>query len=183
MDLKKRLYRAALGFLILPVWPLMAQTSLPEVPAQTAGSLGTAKAIIVAGSSLYLSDSGTRSAGIENGRPGFLRVQRTPKASIPPAEPYIPLNSGDGRRGIRLNGTWAWVGSAVALAVGAAGFYFKARADKSFDNYLDTIVPEQMDRYFNNTIKYDKISSICYGTGEVVLVFSLVVFINTVKSE
>jgi len=111
--------------------------------------------------------------------------RRTLLPSLPvlPGSESLPLNGGVQRSGLRITKTWAWVGSAVALAAGAAGYYFKYRADKSYDKYLDTIVPEQMDRHFNDSLKFDKISSACYVSGEVLLVFSLVIFIKTVRTE
>jgi len=136
--------------------------------------------VIIAGSSLY-NNPDLLSASIVKREPDFINL--VSKISEMPDQENLPRDGGIRRRGLRITKTWAWVGSAVALAAGAAGYYFKAQADKSYEEYLDTIVPDQMDRHFNEALKFDKLSSACYISGEAVLVFSLVVFIKTVRTE
>ncbi len=83
----------------------------------------------------------------------------------------------------RITAKWGWAGGAVALAAGVAGYIMKVQADRAYDRYMDTVVPESMDRYFEEAVRYDKISGACYVFGEACLVFSLVVFIKTVGAE
>jgi len=103
---------------------------------------------------------------------------------------YGPWDSGrpagekaGAKQPFRITAKWGWAGSAVALAAGVAGYIMKVRADRAYDRYMDTVVPETMDRYFEEAVRYDKISGVCYTFGETCLVFSLVVFIKTVGAE
>lgn len=52
---------------------------------------------------------------------------------------------------------------AVTVATHWASFYFKNVADEKFDKYLQTADPQLMDKYWNQTRKYDRISEITLG--------------------
>ncbi len=53
----------------------------------------------------------------------------------------------------------------LALTVAAhwASFYFKNQADENFDRYNRTTNPKLMDRYWNRTRKFDRLSAISLG--------------------
>lgn len=52
---------------------------------------------------------------------------------------------------------------AVTVAAHWASFYFKNVADEKFDKYLQTADPQLMDKYWNETRKFDRISEITLG--------------------
>ncbi len=69
----------------------------------------------------------------------------------------------------------AWIiGSGVmALAAGISGYVLKERADESYDRYLRSGKPSDMERYFNDTVRSDRWSGLLYGVGEGVFLISL----------
>jgi hypothetical protein len=52
---------------------------------------------------------------------------------------------------------------AVTVATHWASFYFKNVADEKYDKYLQTADPQLMDKYWDETRKYDRISEITLG--------------------
>jgi hypothetical protein len=180
MDLKKRIIELGLLGLLLSPLSLLAQNGFSSrVDIEMPESVTPA---IIAGSSLYFYAPEPSQSGIAAGF-GAVIHHRSQREVVCDLEQTIPLSRPIGKSGLRITKSWAWVSSAVALAAGAAGYYFKYKADRSYDKYLDTIVPEQMDSHFNDSLKFDKLSTACYVSGEVLLVFSLVIFIKTVRTE
>jgi hypothetical protein len=68
---------------------------------------------------------------------------------------------------------WLIGGGIVALASGIAGYYYKDRAEKAYRDYLSSENPEEMNRYFNDSKRYDTSSGILYGIGEISLGITL----------
>jgi hypothetical protein len=68
---------------------------------------------------------------------------------------------------------WLIGGGIVALASGIAGHYYKDRAEKAYRDYLSSENPEEMNRYFNDSKRYDTSSGILYGIGEISLGITL----------
>ncbi len=52
---------------------------------------------------------------------------------------------------------------ALTVATHWASFYFKNQADENFDKYNRTTNPQLMDRYWNRTKKFDRLSAISLG--------------------
>ena len=52
---------------------------------------------------------------------------------------------------------------ALTVATHWASFYFKNVADDKYDNYKNTADPELMDKYWDETRKYDRLSDISLG--------------------
>ena len=72
---------------------------------------------------------------------------------------------------------WIIGGGIAALASGIAGYYYKDRAEKAYQNYLISGHPETMDRYFNDSKRYDTYSGVLYGIGEISLGITLLLSI------
>ena len=180
MDLKKRIIKEGLlGLMLIPL-SLAAQNGFfSPVDIEIPESVTPA---IIAGSSLYFYIPDHSQSGIAAGF-GAAIDRGSQRDILSDIEQKNPLSRPVGKSGLRITKSWAWVSSVVALAAGAAGYYFKYRADRSYDKYLDTIVPKQMDSHFNDALRFDKLSTVCYVSGEVLLVFSLVIFIKTVRTE
>ena len=68
---------------------------------------------------------------------------------------------------------WLIGGGIAALASGIAGYYYKNQAEKAYRDYLSSGNPEDMDRYFNDSKRYDTCSGILYGIGEISLGITL----------
>jgi hypothetical protein len=62
---------------------------------------------------------------------------------------------------------WMIGSSILAIASGIAGYHYKERAEKAYQAYLQSGNPEQMNRYFDDSKRYDICSGILYGIGEV----------------
>lgn len=62
---------------------------------------------------------------------------------------------------------WMIGSSILALASGIAGYHYKDRAEKAYQAYLKSGNPEQMDRHFDDSKRFDIYSGILYGIGEV----------------
>jgi hypothetical protein len=83
----------------------------------------------------------------------------------------------------RIKKGWI-IGTAVfALLSGITGYYYKDRAEQAYDKYMNTAHPDKMDRYFNEAAKFDKLSGIFYGIGEVSLSVSVVLSIKSIRSN
>lgn len=78
----------------------------------------------------------------------------------------------------KLKKSWIIGSGAAALFSGVAGYCFKAMANRAYGKYMAATTPESMNYHFNNTIKFDKISTGFYVAAEVSLVFSLFLFIK-----
>lgn len=91
------------------------------------------------------------------------------------------LRGGDGSP--RLRKEWVIGSGVVALLSGVAGYYFKHRADGAYDKYMRSGHPDEMDRHFNDSVSFDKLSGIFYGLGEVSLGVSLFFFMRGVWSR
>ena len=68
---------------------------------------------------------------------------------------------------------WIFGTGAVALLSGITGYCLMDGADRSYQAYLKTGDPEQMNRYFRKSQNRDRLSSIFYGLGEACLGISL----------
>ena len=68
---------------------------------------------------------------------------------------------------------WLIGGGIAALVSGIAGYYYKDRAEKAYQNYLTSEYPGKMNRYFNESKKYDTYSGVFYGIGEISLGITL----------
>jgi hypothetical protein len=68
---------------------------------------------------------------------------------------------------------WIIGGGIAALASGIAGYCYKNRAEKEYQNYLASGHPETMDRHFNDSKRYDTYSGVLYGIGEISLGITL----------
>jgi hypothetical protein len=73
----------------------------------------------------------------------------------------------------RRGKTWIIGGGIIALASGIAGYCYKNKAEKAYQNYLTSGHLEEMDRHFNDSKKYDTCSAILYGIGEMSLGITL----------
>ena len=78
----------------------------------------------------------------------------------------------------KLKRNWVIGSGVVALFSGIAGYCFKTMANHTYGKYMTAGIPKDMNRYFNNTVKFDKISTGFYTAAEVSLVFSLFLFIK-----
>ena len=72
---------------------------------------------------------------------------------------------------------------AFGLVSGIAGFYFKDRADRAYNKYMNTGDPQKMDQHFNDAARLDKLSGVFYGIGEVCITVSLVLSIKSSASR
>lgn len=54
---------------------------------------------------------------------------------------------------------------------GTAAVYFKKRADDAYSKYMVAGSPKEMDRYFRDTEKFDKLSGLFYGLFEACFLF------------
>jgi hypothetical protein len=83
----------------------------------------------------------------------------------------------------RLKKGWIIGLGAFGLVSGIAGYYFKDRAERAYGKYMKTGDPDKMDRHFDEVIKFDKLSGVFYGIGEVSISVSLVLSIRNVASK
>lgn len=67
---------------------------------------------------------------------------------------------------------------ALGLASGAAALYFKHRADRAYNEYLVAGDPEDMNRLFNDTKRYDTLWGISYGFFEVSFLLTFYLFLK-----
>ena len=70
---------------------------------------------------------------------------------------------------LRSRKNWIIGSGILALASGVAGYYYKDRAERAYQNYLQLGNPEQMNRYFDDSQRFDTYSGILYGIGEICL--------------
>lgn len=78
----------------------------------------------------------------------------------------------------RINRRWTWAGGILALVSGGIGFYCKYRADRAYDKYLQSNNPTDMNRHFDEAVRYDKLMGVFYGVGEASLGLSLIMVIS-----
>ncbi len=83
----------------------------------------------------------------------------------------------------RLRKKWIVMSGIVAVISGGIGYYFKAKADRAFENYLRSSHPESMNSHYNDALNFDRYTGVFYGLAEVSLGFSLYLFIKSMDSE
>lgn len=112
--------------------------------------------------------------------PGYRELRFSAAAPVPSVifgklKP-VPDAPGGARRG---PGKGWIIGSAVVAAVsGILGYYFRWRADRAYEAYRHDVLPESMNRHFEDAVSFDRLSGWCYGTGEISLGVSLTLFIH-----
>lgn len=72
----------------------------------------------------------------------------------------------------------ALVALGVAVASGAAAFYFRNKADNSFDRYLETGDPQIFNRHFDDAEKFDKFAAVSFGTFQISFIVSFYYFLR-----
>ncbi len=69
----------------------------------------------------------------------------------------------------------------AALLTGVAGYIFKSMAEKAYRRYQSATRPEDMNHHFNQAVRYDQWSGICYVTCEINLCTAMVLSIRGAK--
>lgn len=82
----------------------------------------------------------------------------------------------------RLKKKWIVASAVVAILSGVVGYYFKVRADRAYEEYLNSDHPDRMDRYFSDAMTFDRLTGVFYGMGELSLGVSLFLLIHGVRS-
>ena len=67
----------------------------------------------------------------------------------------------------------------AAVLCGGATLHFKNQADEAFDKYQTANTPDLMNKYFDETRKYDTYSSISFGGFQVSLLASVYFLIKS----
>jgi len=93
------------------------------------------------------------------------------------------LGQGPSKPAHRLKKGWLIGAGVFALLSGITGYYFKDRAERSYEKYMNTAHPDKMDQYFNEAAKFDRLSGIFYGIGEVSLSVTVVLSIKRIRSK
>ena len=83
----------------------------------------------------------------------------------------------------RLKKGWIIGLGVFGLVSGITGYYLKDRAERAYDQYMKSGNPEKMDKYFDKATRFDRLSGVFYGIGEVSLGVSLVLSIRNVSSK
>jgi hypothetical protein len=107
------------------------------------------------------SDLITRAAAGEGGVTIALRSLHLPPAAPPPKPSLI------GRGWFR----WALIGTGAALTGTAA--ILRHEGDRTYDRYLAETRPEEIERLYDRTVRYDRWSSITLGAGQATLTAGL----------
>lgn len=118
-------------------------------------------------------------SGYESSRIG---LDRSPSSMIHVQLRKEFLKQSGGRYSPRLKKKWIVASSVVAILSGVAGYYFKVRADRAYERYLNSNHPDRMDRYFSDAMTFDRLTGVFYGLGELSLGVSLFLLIHGVRS-
>ena len=113
---------------------------------------------------------------------GYEPVVVTLSESIPSLL-HLNLTAGKGDRsdksGLRRSQRrWMIVTGIVAMIAGASGAYFRHRADRAYERYQKTGDLDLMEQYFDSARRFDTISGLCFGCGELSLGISLFLFVR-----
>ena len=109
-------------------------------------------------------------------RPGYAPVTLRPPAHsgqvhgvLPPLAKPAPFTL----RHPQVHKPRLFWGTALAIALGAAGYWCQSRADQAYEDYLSTGHPDRMDTAFRRAETYDRWSGGLYVAGEACLVTTL----------
>jgi hypothetical protein len=81
---------------------------------------------------------------------------------------HIPLDSP------RQHGhAWAYVSLAAGAGLVGASFAFSRHADRIYDDYLGTTDPAEIDRLYDRTVRFDRLSTGALLSGEALIALGL----------